>query len=87
MSLLDLIPGKKRGIRLLALAGACAVLLVAGCAQLAQKERELVFRIEPGEARWYGGLPQGVQELNIPVQSKAIKNLLTLATYAFHFAR
>ena len=50
MRLLDLITGK-RGIRLLAMAGACAALLVAGCAQLAQKERELVFRIEPGEAR------------------------------------
>ncbi len=70
MNLLHLITGK-RGMRLLALAGALAVLLIAGCAQLAQKERELVFRIEPGEARWYGGLPQGVQELTIPVQSKA----------------
>ena len=44
------------------------VLLAAGgCAQLAYKERELVFRVEPGDASWYSGLPEGVRELDIPV--------------------
>ncbi|TWI52330.1 hypothetical protein IQ22_03473 [Pseudomonas duriflava] len=41
--------------------------LPVGCSQLAQKERELVFNIEPGTASWFAGIPSGVQELNIPV--------------------
>ena len=45
--------------------------LMAGCAHLEQKERELVFRIEPGQARWFGGMPQGVQEFNLPIPGKA----------------
>jgi hypothetical protein len=50
------------------LAAAISVLVAAaGCAQLAQKERELVFRIEPGTASWYSGLPSGVKEIEIPV--------------------
>jgi len=32
---------------------------------LEQKERELVFRIEPGTASWYRGLPSGVEELQL----------------------
>ncbi len=58
--------------RRLVLAGlACLVTLttISGCAQLAQKERELVFRIEPGTARWYGGTPEGIREFNIPVRN------------------
>jgi alpha-beta hydrolase superfamily lysophospholipase len=39
--------------------------LPAGCAVLQHKERELVFRIEPGTASWYGGLPDDVQELEL----------------------
>lgn len=57
----------RRAIRLLALAAATTTLLVAGCAQLAVKERELVFRIEPGEPRWFAGMPDGVQDLYLPV--------------------
>jgi fermentation-respiration switch protein FrsA (DUF1100 family) len=44
-----------------------AATLVAGCSQLEQKERELVFRIEPGTSSWYDGLPAGVRELDFPV--------------------
>jgi fermentation-respiration switch protein FrsA (DUF1100 family) len=66
MAITSLLTGR-RGVQLLTLAGASAVLLVAGCAQLATKERELVFRIEPGEARWFSGMPEGVQEFNLPV--------------------
>ncbi len=47
----------------------CAALMViglpSGCAVLQHKERELVFRIEPGQASWFRGLPNGVQELDL----------------------
>lgn len=39
--------------------------LPVGCAVLQHKERELVFRIEPGTASWYSGLPEDVQELEL----------------------
>lgn len=45
-----------------------AVLMIglpAGCSVLQHKERELVFRIEPGQASWFPGLPAGVQELDL----------------------
>ncbi len=56
-------------MRLSVVAGVAGGILVGGCSQLQQKERELVFRIEPGTSRWYNGLPAGVQELNLPVQA------------------
>nr|WP_314482220.1 alpha/beta hydrolase [uncultured Pseudomonas sp.] len=47
----------------------CATALVlglpAGCSVLQHKERELVFRIEPGQASWFHGLPSGVRELDL----------------------
>ena len=53
----------------------CAATLIIGlptsCAVLQHKERELVFRIEPGEASWFRGLPSGVQELDLRPQSFA----------------
>lgn len=39
--------------------------LLIGCAKLEQKERELLFRIEPGTARWFSGMPQGIEELQL----------------------
>ncbi len=42
-------------------------LVLVGCTSLESKERELVFRIEPGVASWYGGLPDDVQEIDLPV--------------------
>lgn len=69
MNLLSLITGR-RTVRLLTLAGAMSAALMAGCAHLEQKERELVFRIEPGQARWFGGMPQGVQEFNLPIPGR-----------------
>jgi alpha-beta hydrolase superfamily lysophospholipase len=45
-----------------------AVLIVGlpvGCAVLEHKERELLFRIEPGTASWYSGLPRDVQEFDL----------------------
>jgi len=39
--------------------------LPVGCSVLQHTERELVFRIEPGTASWYSGLPDDVQELEL----------------------
>ncbi|HEY8605886.1 MAG TPA: alpha/beta fold hydrolase [Noviherbaspirillum sp.] len=50
-------------------------LLAAGCAGLAEKERELTFRIEPGNAGWYSGLPDGLQETQVPVGSERSEQL------------
>ncbi|QHF05762.1 alpha/beta fold hydrolase [Pseudomonas asturiensis] len=43
--------------------------LPVGCAVLEHKERELVFRIEPGTASWYSGLPSDVQEFELKAPS------------------
>lgn len=57
-----------------------ATLLVIGlpssCAVLQHKERELVFRIEPGQASWFRGLPSGVQELDLRPRSFAANQSL-----------
>jgi alpha-beta hydrolase superfamily lysophospholipase len=50
-----------------AVAGLTWALVVAGCSQLAHKERELVFRVVPGTASWYSGLPAGLVESHLPV--------------------
>jgi fermentation-respiration switch protein FrsA (DUF1100 family) len=55
---------RKRWLSLFLLA-ALVVGLPVGCAKLERTERELVFRIEPGVASWYTGLPAGVQELDL----------------------
>jgi hypothetical protein len=60
---------RTRLIRIAAVLGVSAALGAAGCVQLAEKERELTFRVVPGEASWYGGLPSGVTEFDIPVAS------------------
>ncbi len=44
-------------------------LFFAGCSQLVQKERELLFRVVPGEASWYDGMPDGVVEASLPVRA------------------
>ena len=65
-----------RWLRLSVVAGVAGGILVGGCSQLQQKERELVFRIEPGTSRWYDGLPAGVHELNLPVQAEgSVQNM------------
>lgn len=60
----------RRGLSGLAFAGVFSALTAAGCAGLAEKERELTFRVEPGIARWYSGLPQGLIESHLPVTTK-----------------
>jgi alpha-beta hydrolase superfamily lysophospholipase len=64
-------PGKLRGQTTRWVAGSVAVamLVVAGCAQLAEKERELTFRVVPGTASWFDGLPAGVQETDLVVSA------------------
>jgi uncharacterized protein len=55
---------------------AMVVGLPVGCAALQHKERELVFRIEPGTASWFSGLPSGVQEFDLkPKRFKAGENI------------
>lgn len=50
--------------------------LPVGCAVLQHKERELVFRIEPGTASWYSGLPKAVQEFELtPASFKSGQNI------------
>ena len=58
----------------------CMALLIVGlpvgCAVLQHKERELVFRIEPGIAGWYSGLPKTVQEFELtPARFKSGQNI------------
>lgn len=58
----------------------CMALLIlglpVGCNVLQYKERELVFRIEPGTASWYRGLPRDVQEFELkPASFKSGQNL------------
>jgi uncharacterized protein len=62
-------PGKLRGqsTRWVVAAIAAALLVVGGCAQLAEKERELTFRVVPGTASWFDGLPAGAQDLQLVV--------------------
>ncbi|WP_407311680.1 alpha/beta hydrolase [Pseudomonas sp. nanlin1] len=62
---------RRRWLPMLLLALVIGVGLPYGCSKLAQKERELLFNIEPGTASWFSGLPNGVEELNIPL-SKAL---------------
>jgi uncharacterized protein len=50
-----------------AVALAVVVVVVSGCVGLAQKERELTFRVVREDAGWYSGLPDAVQEIYLPV--------------------
>ncbi|MDF3036326.1 MAG: putative exported protein [Paucimonas sp.] len=47
---------------------ALSILTAAGCGQLAQKERELVFGVVPGTASWYSSMPGGIVETNLPLR-------------------
>ncbi|WP_238965103.1 alpha/beta fold hydrolase [Pseudomonas sp. AF32] len=55
---------------------AMVVGLPVGCAVLQHKERELVFRIEPGTATWFSGIPNDLQEFDLkPKHFKAGENI------------
>jgi alpha-beta hydrolase superfamily lysophospholipase len=62
---------RRRLVALAVLLAAATVLGAGGCAQLAQKARELTFRVVAGDAGWYRGLPAGVTEIDIPVEGEA----------------
>ena len=51
-------------------AGVVTAMAVVGCAAIQTKERELTFRVVPGTASWYQGLPDRVQEMDLPVASQ-----------------
>lgn len=55
---------RRRRLSLIILACLLALLPI-GCAKLEQTERELVFRIEPGTARWFNGLPAGLEDVQL----------------------
>lgn len=59
---------RRRWFSLLCMA-ALVVGLPVSCAVLEHKERQLVFRIEPGTAGWYRGLPSTVQEFELKPKS------------------
>ena len=61
-----------RAWRMLAVAAVGSILTMVGCTSLAEKERELVFRIEPGTARWYEGLPHDLREMDLPVPASML---------------
>src|SRR5437667_5577382 len=46
-------------------------LLAGGTAALEHEERQLVFRVVHDAAGWYSGLPDGVQEFDLPVTRAA----------------
>jgi uncharacterized protein len=41
--------------------------LATGCTTLAEKERELTFRVVKGDASWFAGMPAGMQDVYLPV--------------------
>lgn len=47
------------------------LVLAAGCSQLAYKERELLFRIEPGNPSWFAGIPEGIRDVEIPLPGRS----------------
>src|SRR5207245_10614725 len=58
---------RAHALRLITGSAAVALLVVAGCGQLAEKERELTFRVVPGTASWFDGLPPGVEETDLAI--------------------
>jgi len=59
----------RRRLRLLGFFALSLPLAFAGCSEFAHKERELVFRVVPGTASWYSGMPDGVVETSLPVKA------------------
>jgi alpha-beta hydrolase superfamily lysophospholipase len=59
----------RQRMRLFLIASLSLPLAFAGCSQFVQKERELLFRVVPGTASWYRGMPDGVVEASLPVQA------------------
>ena len=45
--------------------------LASGCVSLEERERAMIFRPVKGDAVWYGGIPDGVQDVFLPVSAAA----------------
>jgi fermentation-respiration switch protein FrsA (DUF1100 family) len=61
-----------RAINLRVAAAVLAIaIVVSGCVGLAQKERELVFRVVREDAGWFSGMPEAIQEIYLPVANGA----------------
>src|SRR6266700_377540 len=60
---------RAHALRLVTGSALAALLVVAGCGQLAEKERELTFRVVPGTASWFDGLPPGVEETDLAIDA------------------
>src|SRR3954471_2414843 len=56
-------------VRAAVIGGLLLALVTGGCAALQHEERELTFRALRDAASWYSGLPDGVQEVTLPVPS------------------
>lgn len=69
----------RRWLRLLAGAALATMLAVVGCSSLAEKEREIVFRVVSGNASWYDGMPEGLSEarLNVTTADGSKQNINT----------
>lgn len=66
----------RRRLRALMLIALCVPLGFAGCSTLAHKERELVFNVVPGTASWYYGMPDGMVEKRLPIDTaKGVQHL------------
>ena len=65
----DLVRSRAFALRLFTGAAAAFLLVASGCGQLAEKERELTFRVVPGTASWFQGLPTGIEESDLTVES------------------
>ncbi len=61
-------PSLRRRPRLRVVAGlATVIVLLVGCISIEQGERELTFRPVRGDAGWYSGMPDTVQDVYLPV--------------------
>ena len=56
-------------LRLAIAAAVTSALLVGGALALRQEERQLIFRADRDAARWFSGVPAGIQEFELPVGS------------------
>jgi pimeloyl-ACP methyl ester carboxylesterase len=62
---------RSTALRLTVAAAVTSALLVGGAVALQQEERQLIFRADRDAARWFSGVPAGVQEFELPVGSGA----------------
>ena len=59
-----------RTVLMRVLLGVLVVLgFATGCASLEERERELTFRVVKGDAGWYSGVPDAVQDVYLPVNA------------------